>query len=522
VPTTDSSAKSSPATSPERWFWLGALLVAALTLAAHARGLHGQFVEWDDTTHITQNPAIRALTLDNLRAMFTDYTAKLYIPLTLLSFALDYQLWGREPFGYHLTNLLLHLANTLWVLLFVRRLLNGRLAHAGWIALLTATIFGVHPLRVESVAWVTERKDVLFGFFYLLALLAYMRWAEQRRPGAYWLCFASFVAAVLSKSAAVTFPLVALLLDGFWARRQAWGEKLPFFIVSAIVGLSTISAQASGVGETVAGTAVIPVWARAGLVGYCALFYVAKFLWPVSLSAIYPTFEEFNWTLPVAASYLAALVVVCAAAFALRRRASLLWPAWLFYLVTLSPTIGLVPVGVHVVADRFSYVPLIGLALVTATGIAQVVERARLAGLVILAALGALALLAHQRSAVWADTETLFRSVLARQPDSYPALVNLTWWYAQHDRLDEAIRTGERALEVAPAGLPGRRHLAMALMKAGRHRDAVGVLRPAIDHGIVDDAGIWRALAECFTALGDETNAAVARRHLQRLAPAGN
>src|SRR5947207_1577999 len=131
--------------------WLGAIIVLLLTAAAHVRGIEGQFVEWDDTTHITRNAVIRALTFENVRVMFTKPIAKLYCPLTWLSFAIDYRIWARDPFGYHVTNLLLHLGNTLLVLVLMHRALRGRYEQAATAALLTATIFGIHPLRVESV-----------------------------------------------------------------------------------------------------------------------------------------------------------------------------------------------------------------------------------------------------------------------------------------------------------------------------------------------------------------------------------
>src|ERR1039457_4086347 len=356
------AALMTEATRTDRWLWFGGLLVVLLTIAAHARGLQGQFLEWDDYSHITQNPAIRSLAPANLWGMFTQPAAKLYVPLTWLSFAIDYQVWGRNPFGYHLTNLLLHVANTVLVLLLAFQLLRGRLEHAQPVAILTAAIFGVHPLRVESVAWVTERKDLLFALFYLLALLAYLRWGVRGKRPDYWACLLLFVGSALAKSTAVTLPFVLVLLDVFWKRRVALWEKVPFFAVSLIIGVATFVAQAGGNGETVVGTGVIPLWARLGLVGYCTLFHVEKFFWPLHLSAVYPSFEDFGWTPLPAIGYLLAFVMLLGIAFALRRRASVILPSWLFYLITLSPTIGLVPVGVHLEADRFTYVPLIGLA----------------------------------------------------------------------------------------------------------------------------------------------------------------
>ena len=492
---------------------LGGVLVGLLTVAAHWRGRLGQFIDWDDPTHVTQNVVIRALTLDHLRVMFTTSIAKLYVPFTWLSLAADYQIWGRDPLGYHLTNLILHVANTLLVLVLVRRLLEGRHSQPVWVALLTAALFGVHPLRVESVAWITERKDVLFACFYLLALGAYLPWVIAQKRSAYWCCFGCFIAATLAKSTAVTLPAVLLLLDHYWARRMAWREKIPFLVVSGLVGVVTIMAQASGTGQTLPTTAVLPIWARLGLVGYCALFYVQKFCWPFHLTAIYPTFDEMGWTPASSLIFAGGLVVGTVFLFGLRRRVPLVWPSWLFYLITLAPTIGLVPAGIHVVADRFSYLPLLGLALPAAAGLVWLGTRQRLVWWGVAGGLAGLACLADQRTGDWHDTATLFTAALREDPRCLPAHVNLTLWYTRQHQYDKAIAQGQQAIAIAPAGLPGRKNLAIAFIRAARYREAISVLRPAVEHA-VDDPEVWRALAECFDAVGEPENAAAARARL--------
>ncbi len=453
--------------------WLDGLLVLGLTVAAHLQGLWGQFVEWDDTTLITRNVAIRSLSAHNLWVMFTQPTAKQYCPLTWLSFAIDYQIWGRDPFGYHLTNLLLHVANTLLVLVLVRKILRGRCAYAATTAFLTAAMFGIHPLHVESVAWATECKDMLFVFFYVLGLLSYLRWVDTRKPADYGVCFALFVASVLSKSTAVTFPAVLLLIDHFLAKRKAWGEKVPFFAVSLIISGVTFVCAAGGGGEAVAAPSVIPLWARAGLVGYCSLFYVWKFVWPTHLSAVYPVFDEMHWNISVSLGYLAAFVLVTALVFAVRRRWRVLWPSWLFYLIALSPTIGLVPVGIHVVADRYAHVALLGLMLPVSMMIARATEAARGAGArialggAIAAAFASLTLRAEARTETWANTETLFLNALQENPDCLPAHINLTFWYTERRDFTRAVQHGQRAIELAPEGIPGRKNLAYAYINQG-------------------------------------------------------
>ncbi len=506
------------ASSTDRpWLRWGILAVGLLTVAAHWHGLYGQFVEWDDTTHITRNAAIRALTLENLRIMFAQPTAKLYVPLTWLSFAVDYQLWGREPFGYHLTNLVLHLANSLLVLALVFKILRDRSPISAPVAVLTAAIFGVHPLRVESVAWATERKDVLFALFFLLALGAYIRWARGQKRLDYAICFVLFIASCLSKSTAVTFPVVLLLMDTFEFKRRAFLEKIPFFIVSAIIAFVTLVAQAAGEGQTLANTEAIPFWGRLGLVGYCSLFYVKKFFWPFHLSAVYPAFDEFGWTWWTTIGYALGFVLLTGVIIAARRREPILLPLWLFYLITLSPTIGLVPVGIHVVADRFSYLPLVGLALPVSFGLMTVADkltrRQAVAGGALYCCVSAfvffLAILSVQRTRVWENTETLFQNAIQENPNCLPAYINLTEWYTSHRQFDKAIEYGQQALRIAPEGLPGRRNLAHALIQAGRLKDAIGVLRPLAEHK-VQDLDLWRTLGKCFMAEHDWKNAEVA------------
>ena len=518
------------ASSTDRpWPRWGILAVGLLTVAAYWHGLYGQFVEWDDTTHITRNPAIRALTPENLRIMFTQPTAKLYVPLTWLTFAVDYQLWGRDPFGYHLTNLVLHLANTLLVLALVFKILRDRSPIAAPAAVLTAAIFGVHPLRVESVAWATERKDVLFAFFFLLALVVYIRWARGKNWPNYAICFALFAASCLSKSTAVTFPVVLLLMDAFVFKRRAFLEKIPFFVVSAIIAFVTLVAQAAGEGQTLANTEAIPYWGRLGLVGYCSLFYVKKFFWPSHLSAVYPAFDEFGWTSWTAIGYALGFILLTGVIVAARRRAPVLLPSWLFYLITLSPTIGLVPVGIHVVADRFSYLPLVGLAFPVSFGLVtaadKLTRRQAVAGGALYCCVAAsvffLTLLSVQRTRVWENTETLFQNAIQENPNCLPAYINLTEWYTSHRQFDKAIGCGQQAIQIAPEGLPGRRNLAHALIQAGRPKDAIGVLRPLAEHK-VQDLDLWRTLGECFVAEHDWKNAKAALETALGYAPSNS
>jgi len=493
--------------------WLVGSLLAAVTLAAYWPARHFDFLNWDDLTYVSKNDHVRGgLTWNGFFWSFTHVYCSNWHPLTWLSHMLDCQLYGLNPGGHHLTSLLLHSVNA--SLLFVAL---KRLTGALWRSALVAALFALHPLHVESVAWVTERKDVLFVFFYLLGLISYFRWLDSHKRIDYGVCFGLFAASALSKSTAVTFPVVLLLIDHFLAKRKAWGEKVPFFAVSLIIAGITFVCQAGGPGETVAPPEIIPLWARAGLVGYCSLFYVRKFLWPAHLSAVYPTFDEMHWNISLNLEYLAAFALVTVLVFATRRRWPMLLPSWLFYIITLSPTIGLVPVGIHVVADRYSHLAILGLMLPVSMVIAHAVGAARgvgtriVLGGVIVAVFATLTLVAERRTEIWSNSETLFLDALQENPDCLPAHVNLTFWYTSHKDFARAIHHGERAVEIAPDGIPGRKNLAYAYINQGKQREAIHVLRPLAEHK-VEDPDVWRALADCFEALGDTNNAELARK----------
>jgi hypothetical protein len=271
------------------------------------------------------------------------------------------------------------------------------------------------------------------------------------------------------------------------------------------------------VGETVAAPSVIAMWARAGLVGYCSLFYVGKFFWPTHLSAVYPVFDEMHWNMGVGLGYIAAFVLVTVLVFAVRRRWPVVWASWLFYLIALSPTIGLVPVGIHVVADRYAHLALLGLMLPTSMLVAEAAGAVRggggrmILGGAIAVVMGGLTLQAAARTEIWANTETLFTDALQQNPDCLPAHINLTYWYTEHKDFARAIEHGRRAIEIAPDGIPGRKNLAYAYINKGDRREAIRVLRPLAQKQ-VGDPEVWRMLAGCFDAVGDTNNAELARQ----------
>src|SRR5881296_3101655 len=312
------AVKASP--SAQRWVrWLAPLLVALLTLTAFLPTLQNQFVAWDDDKNFLKNPHYRGLGWSHLRWMWTTFNLGHYIPLTWMTLGLDYVLWGMNPVGYHLTSLLLHAANAVVFFFIARRLLTLALpspserGHALAVAAgFAALVFAIHPLRVESVAWVTERRDVLSGLFYLSAIVIYL-WACEggaRGRGWYWLSVAAFVFALLSKSMVVNLPVVLLILDayplqrlggslGWWSEpaRRIYVEKIPFVLLAAAASAIAVMAQSSV--HAAISLAQLSVAGRLAISTYGLSFYLWKMVAPVNLSPLYELPSTVNpWAPP--------------------------------------------------------------------------------------------------------------------------------------------------------------------------------------------------------------------------------
>ena len=433
--------------------WLPAAAVIAITLVAFLPGLGNGFIpNWDDALNFLDNPHYRGLGPAQLRWMFTTFHAGHYIPLTWLSLGLDYLLWGLHPGGYHLTSLLLHAATALAFYFVSLRLLRLALPPATtpaalrWGAALAALLFAVHPLRVESVAWATERRDVLSGLFYVLALLCYLK-ALERAPAArprprhrwYGLTLACFAAAVLSKSIAVTLPVTLLVLDIYplrrlggtagWRTPRPWLEKLPFFALSAVATVVAFAALLPlGNARSVAD---MGLGIRGFLAVYGLAFYLFKTLVPRDLSPLYPLSVTITWW------HFAVVAGTALVAVSMRRR----WPAFtavcLVYAITLAPVLGFFHNGPQAVADRYSYLACLGLALLVGAAAARTWAGARAVRVVLCAAVVALAVLTWQQASVWRNAVTLWSHAASLGSGGRAAHANLA------DVLDAAGRPGE-------------------------------------------------------------------------------
>jgi len=445
-----------------------------------------------------------------------------WFPLTRLSHILDYQLFGLESGYHHLTSVLLHALSTL--LLF--GLLRG-MAGARWRSAFVAGVFALHPLHIESVAWVAERKDVLSGLFWFATLWAYVKYTERPSRGRYLLVLAGFACGLMSKQMIVTLPLVALLLDFWplkrmdasptWARlRPLLFEKAPLLALS--LGASVVTYVVQQRGGAVSSLDEIPVGMRIGNAVISYATYLAQLVWPANLSVFYPYPRTFSvWRMVASIALLSAITV---AVWKVRRRRFLV-VGWLWYLITLVPVIGLVQVGLQSHADRYTYIPLIGISIAVAWGVNEVLERGA-SHRMLLAALGVMvcvgcATVTWLDLSYWTDSVSLFRHAIAVTPDNYIAYNNLG--AALNDgQPAEAIANFQAALRLKPAFANAESNFGEALLTEGNPGEAVPHLERALK--------LQPDLVEAHTNLGSaliklgQADAAVAQyREALRLQP---
>jgi len=442
--------------------WIRIALVVAV-FAAYAPVARYDFVDYDDDEYVVQNVHVRrGVTLPGVTWAFTHAHSANWHPVTWLSHMVDCQLFGLAPGPHHVVSVALH-ALTAVVLLGVLARATG----APWPSAFVAFLFALHPLRVESVAWVAERKDVLAGLFWMLTLAAYVAWVQRGGRWRWALVVVAFAFGLMAKPMVVTLPFVLLLLDwwplGRFASRSpaalVW-EKIPLVVLALADGVATILAQRAG--GAIASLASVPVATRIAnaLVSYVA--YVRLLVWPADLAVFYPRRALAPWEIAGAA---AILVAVSAVAVRARRRAPWALVGWLWYVVTLLPVIGLVQVGEQARADRFTYVPEIGLAIVAAWGGCALLPRV-VRPLAATAVLVVLTVLTRRQVAVWENGITLFGHALAVTDGSYVAETNLGVALVAAGRPDDAMAHELAALRLRPDD--AKTHVNVGLLLAAR------------------------------------------------------
>jgi protein O-mannosyl-transferase len=438
-------------------------MLVFLVAAIYAQVGNHEFVSYDDVPYVTNNSHVKdGLTVKNMVWAFTDVYEANWHPITWISHMADVQLYDMHPRGHHLTNVAIHTVSTLLLLLLLLRL-TGAL----WQSSFVAALFALHPLHVESVAWVAERKDVLSAFFCFLTLLLYSAFVADRKPTRYVLALFSFALGLMSKPMLVTLPVILLLLDYWPLDRCRLGEgpgrpgdrgtppttllkeKIPFFACSLISGIATIHAQRQAMSDLNL-MPLVERWENA-LIAYAK--YLIKAVWPTDLAVLYPL--PLSFPLWQAVGSLLLLLLISAAVIWRGRRYPYLPVGWFWFLITLLPVIGLVQVGSQSMADRYTYIPLIGLFIMTAWGIPELTKRLPYRSVILAVAAGAAivvcAALTWQQLGYWRDSISLYRHTLEVTTNNAYIHYNLGQALAEKGYIDAAVRELEESLRINPS-----------------------------------------------------------------------
>ncbi|MCC6758431.1 MAG: tetratricopeptide repeat protein [Candidatus Omnitrophica bacterium] len=480
-------------------FWV----VLALVAVAYSPSLFNGFIKNDDPGHLLENPTLRSLSPENIRAMFLDIINTTYIPLTTFSFALEYNFLGYNPFVYHLDNLLLHLAVTALVFFFFRKMGLSEVAAA-----IGAFFFGIHPLHVESVAWVTERKDVLYAFFYMLAVHQYWRYVKSSDRRYYWVSVMCCFLSVLAKPMALSLPLILLLCDWWmgrtWSLSIIFEKVLYFIIVIPIAGITyayNVRVPWNSVGEAM----MLWMW--------CGVFYIRKFIFPGELIVFYQYPKPLSWAnLEFIASGLLFLFVV-ALVFYFRRNKLFVFSV-LFYFLSIFFLFRFDDLeNINPVSDRFMYLPSVGFCALIGFWFAKFLEedKNKKIALVLLVCLGfLLTAKTFMQCRLWRNASTLWSAVIKHSPNLAMAYVHRGAEYHEKGELLAAVADYRKAIELKNDPY-ARSNLAMIFKEAGRYQDAIAEYTrsiettPAFWGAYFDRGNLYREIGKYPLAIADYT-----------------
>lgn len=427
--------------------------VLIFTALIYIRALFNGFASLDDDAYLFDNPFIRNFSFDGIKAIFSSFYEANYHPLTTLTYLFEFNFYGLNPVPFHLLNVLLHLLNTMLVYKLVEKLSGNRLG-----ALLVALLFAVHPMHVESVAWISERKDVLYTVFYLGALLAYLKYMKSDFKGNYyWLCLIMFILSLMSKSAAVTLPVLMIAFD-FYKKRKLNAkmilEKLPFFALSILFGILAILSQQQAFRPVAESYSIID---KIFFLSYSVAFYFVKLIAPFQLSVLHYYPNTFGGALPW--YYYASLPFVLLLVWLVLRKTGFrresLFGAF-FFLIVISIMLQVVSVGDAITAERYTYVAYIGLFFIAGQWISKIQKASMIKLALFICGLFIVmfSFLTWQRISVWKDGTSLFTDVIKKYPDSYQA-----YWMRgnikyKHDDFQSAVQDYNQSLQLFPDFAP--------------------------------------------------------------------
>jgi len=515
-----------PLMRQKRWqAALSLLFVLAITAVAFYNVLGADFTNWDDNLFVTENQLIKDLSWENIKIIFTTFYKEDYLhPLVLISYSLEYKFFQLDPFFYHLDNLLLHLMNTVLVYWFVSILSRNAV-----IALVVTLLFGIHPLQVESVAWISERKGLLATFFFLQASIYYLFSMKGKGRVYFGMSLIAFVLALLSKAVAVIFPLTLLLYDYYIHRKidkRALLEKVPFFLISALYAADTLFMHEQ-TGQLDHAKLASP-FKNFLIACRNIVLYIKHTVWPTELSALYPAPKEVSLFLP---DFFLPLVILCIMI------ALLLWTrkynrtiifGFLFFLVAILPVVKLVPFasGGAIMSDRYMYHSSIGLFFIAGFFIDKLysmegasrhyfkVASVVTVGIVVLL----FSSMTYQRNKVWQNSKVLWSDVVKKYPSVSLAHYNLGLAYYDSGLLEEAIGEYEEAIKLRQHYLKARYNLGLAYAYSGHYDKALAQFQQTIALD-PDHVGAHMSLGRVYQQLGLASKAVAEYREVLRVAP---
>ncbi|MDP1623762.1 MAG: glycosyltransferase family 39 protein [Bacteroidales bacterium] len=473
------------------------LLIIAVCFIAFIPSLKNDFVNWDDIVYIMNNDMITTFSWLNLQKMFSSFFMGNYHPLILLSFSFDFHLFQFDAHGYHVHNLVLHMINTFLVYMFFFNLMKKNINVSATIALL----FAIHPMHVESVAWVSERKDLLYTAYFMLSLIAYLRYLNKGKSSFYFLSLLFFIFSLLSKAQAVTLPLVLFLSDYLLSRKFEWKnllEKIPFLVLSLIFGITAVFAQkANGFLNPLD----IPVYQSLFYAPYGVCIYLFKFVLPVYQTAVYIYPTTLAGEVPFYIYFSPIILIFVAIA---------IWKTWkntryitfglLFFLTTILPVLQFLPVGPAVVSERYTYIPYLGLAAIVAILFWEKIPAMEVrwrnifkagASLLILI----LIILTWNRNLVWRDSVTLWTDVMEKNPRCISAYINRAFIFNEQKQYDEALQDCTDGLKIDSTNFTLYKNRGIAYGIIGKHGLALSDYSSAIKYNPNDyDSYLYRGI----------------------------
>lgn len=486
------------------YFWIAAFFVALVTFLVYLPALRNNFVNWDDHIYVYENQNIRSLNLGFLKWCLTAEVPPLWHPLALISLAVDYAIWGLNPWGYHLANVTLHSFNTLLVFILAAKLIEYGMVKQDnkkvlTIASVTSLLFGIHPIHVESVAWISERKDVLYSFFFLSSLLTYIRYVSATNPTKYRfyaLSLISFIFALMSKPMAVTLPMVLLLLDyfpfkrltvekGFRNSKSVIYEKLPFFMLSVLTAFITIWLHWS-VGGLMS-IEKLPFITRIISAMHAYIFYLIKMIAPLDLAPLYPYPHTIDFFTLEYFGSLTLLLIITFIALRCAKKNNLFTAIWLYYLLTLIPVIGIVQVGRQAVADRYTYLPSLGPFLLAGLGIGYLSQRClkRRYRITLITALFLISTILSSKTikqiGIWQNSITLWSYEIKLFPDVSLAYYSRGLAYYKLNNYQKALEDLNKTIEIDPQYMNVYYDRGVVYQDVGNYREAMNNYSKAIE-----------------------------------------